>query len=130
MKTKPQILVVDDNEVMLRLLTGLLSRNYEVISKKSAIEAFRWLEEGNHPALIISDLMTSSMDNTAFIRNLKVSGFYKDTPIIMLSAVVNSSTEIENVLSKVNAFFPKPFNPIQLTDTISQLLTPHLHAAA
>lgn len=128
MKTKAQILVVDDNPVMLKFLHNLLSEHYEVVSKVSAISAFRWLEEGNYPSLIISDLMTPGMDNMSFVKNLKISGFYRDTPIILLSAVLKTGQVFQAPGFKIDAFFSKPFNPVKLKDTIGELISVKYHA--
>lgn len=130
MKTKAQILIVDDNAVMLKFLAGLLSDKYQVVSKPNAYEAFRWLEEGNYPSLIISDLMAADMDNRLFVKNLKVSGFYRNTPVVALSTILKNGPDAEELASMVDAFFPKPFNPVKLTETITYLLTDRYHATA
>ncbi len=129
MKTRAQILVVDDNAVMLKFLTSLLADKYEVVSKLSAFEAFRWLEEGNYPALIISDLMSPGMDNFTFVKNLKISGFYRNTPVVMLSTILQSRQPWD-LAPMVDAYFTKPFNPIKLKDTITHLLTEKYNATA
>lgn len=131
MKPKAQILIVDDNAVMLKFLTNLFSEKYDVVSKMNAMEAFHWLQEGNYPALIISDLMTPDMDNRSFVKNLKISGFYRNTPIVLLSTILKSGPEeVEELSTMADAFFPKPFNPVKLTETITYLLTERYHATA
>ncbi len=129
MKTRTQVLVVDDNIVMLKFLTNLLSEKYQVVCKLNAFDALKWLEEGNHPSIIISDLLTPGMENLAFVKNLKVSGFYRNTPMILLSEILQSSQSSRDLAATVDAYFPKPFNPVQLQDTIGDLLTKY-HAAA
>jgi len=130
MKTRAQILIVDDNVVMLKFLTNLFSGKYDVVSKLSAFEAFEWLEEGNYPALIISDLMTPDMDNRSFVKNLKVSGLYRNTPVVALSTILQNGPDAEELASMVDAYFPKPFNPIKLSETITFLLTDRYNATA
>ena len=82
---KIQILVVDDDLIILKLLNFILSKDYELVIKDSGIEALNWLEEGNDPGLVISDLEMPYLDGSSFIHNLKISGYYRDTPVIMLS---------------------------------------------
>ena len=119
---KKQILVVDDDVSILKLLNFILSKEYAVVMKASGIEAFSWLEEGNYPELIISDLQMPYFDGTSFIRNLKISGFYRDTPVIVLSGAVDVKEQVEKMPFAVEGYLNKPFNPTILKMTISDVL--------
>ncbi|RYE37179.1 MAG: response regulator [Sphingobacteriaceae bacterium] len=118
---KKQILVVDDDLSILKLLNFILSKEYEVVMKSSGIEAFAWLEEGHYPELIISDLEMPYFDGTSFIRNLKISGFYRDTPVIVLSGADDLKTRVERMSFAVEGYLNKPFNPAGLKETIRQV---------
>ncbi len=119
---KKQILVVDDDVSILKLLNFILSKEYTVVMKTSGIEAFSWLEEGNHPSLIISDLQMPYFDGTSFIRNLKISGFYRNTPVIVLSGAHDITEQVEKMSFAVEGFLNKPFNPNALRETISNVI--------
>ncbi len=119
---KKQILVVDDDLVILKLLNLILTDNYDVVSKSNGIEAFKWLEEGNFPDLVISDMMMPYLDGSSFVRNLKNSGFYRDTPIIVLSGAENLDELVGMMPFKVYGYFKKPFNPAALKTAISNIL--------
>jgi len=118
---KKQILVVDDDVSILKLLNFILSKEYTVVMKTSGIEAFSWLEEGNYPELIISDLQMPYFDGTSFIRNLKISGFYRDTPVIVLSGADDIEEQVENMSFAVEGYITKPFNPASLKVAISNV---------
>jgi len=118
---KKQILVVDDDISILKLLNFILSKEYTVVMKTSGIEAFSWLEEGNYPELIISDLQMPYFDGTSFIRNLKISGFYRDTPVIVLSGADDIEEQVENMSFAVEGYITKPFNPASLKAAISNV---------
>jgi two-component system chemotaxis response regulator CheY len=119
---KKQILVVDDDVSILKLLNFILSKEYEVVMKTSGIEAFAWLEEGHYPELIISDLQMPYFDGTSFIRNLKISGFYRDTPVIVLSGADDIQEQVEKMPFAVEGYINKPFNPASLLTAISDVL--------
>ncbi|MGI4728689.1 MAG: response regulator [Janthinobacterium lividum] len=119
--TKKQILVVDDDLSILKLLNFILSKEYEVVMKSSGIEAFAWLEEGNYPELIISDLEMPYFDGTSFIRNLKISGFYRDTPVIVLSGAYDLEEKVKRMSFAVEGYLTKPFNPAGLKAIIQQV---------
>lgn len=118
---KKQILVVDDDVSILKLLNFILSKEYNVVMKSSGMDAFGWLEEGNFPELIISDLQMPYFDGTSFIRNLKISGFYRDTPVIVLSGAHDIKEQVERMSFAVEGYINKPFNPASLKDTINNV---------
>jgi len=119
---KTQILVVDDDMSILKLLNFILSKDYDMVIKNSGLEALSWLEEGNDPDLIISDLQMPYLDGQTFVRNLKISGFYKDTPIIVLSGSDNLGEVVGEMPYRIDSYLQKPFNPQSLKAAITQVL--------
>jgi two-component system, chemotaxis family, chemotaxis protein CheY len=120
---KKQILAVDDDVVILKLLNHVLHNHFEIIMHKSGIDAFAWLELGNFPSLVISDLQMPYFPGQSFVKNLKISGFYQDTPIIVLSGIANLEEEVAKMPFKVDAYIRKPFNPTKLKETIDEILS-------
>jgi two-component system, chemotaxis family, chemotaxis protein CheY len=120
---KDQILIVDDDPVISKLLGIILSKKYDIINKSNGIDAFRWLEEGNFPTLVISDLMMPYLDGSNFVKNLKISGFYRDTPVVVLSGMENLDIEIKKMPFTVDGYMAKPFNPTQLSEVIDNILS-------
>lgn len=118
---KKQILVVDDNPTILSLLNIILSKEYEVILKINGIEALNWLEDAHFPDLIISDLMMPYLDGTSFVRNLKISGFYKETPVIVLSGADDIEDQVKNMTFPIEGYLKKPFNPANLKTIIEDV---------
>jgi len=128
---KDQILIVDDDVIILKLLNFILSEEYTVITKSNGIDAFSWLEEGNYPALVISDLLMPYLDGSSFVKNLKISGYYRDTPVIVLSGLENLNEVVTQMPFRVEGHFHKPFNPDVLKKAIASILqTGHTHAAS
>jgi len=122
---KTQILVVDDDLSILKLLNFILSKDYDIVIKNSGLEALSWLEEGHDPALIISDLQMPYLDGQTFVRNLKISGFYKDTPIIVLSGTENLGELVADMPYNIDSYLHKPFNPASLKAAITKVLNLH-----
>jgi len=119
---KKQILVVDDELSILKLLHFILSKDYDLVIKQNGAEAISWLEDGNDPDLIISDLEMPYIDGGSFIRNLKISGFYRDTPVILLSGSDNLEAIVKQMPHKADCFLKKPFNPAELKSSITASL--------
>lgn len=119
---KKQILIIDDELSILKLLNFVLSKHYDLIIKNSGVDAFNWLDEGNDPDLIISDLNMPYFDGSSFIRNLKVSGYYRNTPVILLSGADDLEKKVSELEIKVESYIQKPFNPDELKSIINNLI--------
>jgi len=119
---KKVILIVDDDLGILKLLNFILSKEYDIVVKTNGFDALDWLEEGNMPEIIISDLAMPTFDGQAFVKNVKISGFYGDIPVILLSAAHDLDDQVANMPFKVDAYLHKPFQPAVLKTEISKIL--------
>lgn len=119
---KKLILLVDDEITVLKLLEFILKKDYELVIHNNGLEAISWMDEGNMPDLIISDLEMPYVDGLDFVRSLKTSGYYRDIPIILLSAAYSLEDLAEKLPYNFNLLMPKPFNPAKLKESIQTLL--------
>ena len=119
---KKTLLIVDDDLSILKLLNFILSKKYDVVVKNNGIDAFGWLEDGNMPELIISDLQMPYFDGQSFVKNVKISGFYRDIPVMLLSAAHDLEEQVDKMPFTVEAYIQKPFKPSELKTVINQLV--------
>ncbi|SEB09410.1 response regulator [Pedobacter hartonius] len=119
---RKQVLIVDDEPSILKLLNFILSKQYSIHMMESGYKAHLWLEDGNFPDIIILDLHMPHFDGTSFLKSIKISGYYREIPIIILSAAEGLDKIVANLPFKVEAYFPKPFNPESLKDEIVRVL--------
>lgn len=119
---KKVLLIVDDDLSILKLLNFILSKDYDIVVQTNGFDALDWLENGNIPELIISDLAMPTFDGQAFVKNVKISGFYKDIPVVLLSAAHDLEDQVATMPFKVDAYLQKPFNPTILKSEISKIL--------
>lgn len=104
------ILVVEDNDVNLRLVTFLLSSNgYEVREAADAQEALRLLE-GFHPRMVLMDLQLPRMDGYELTRRLKADPATRDILVIALTAHAMSGDEQKALEAGCDGYFTKPIN--------------------
>lgn len=109
-----RILIVDDKASFRDLLSQFLGRDYTVVTKNNGLDAFTWLQKGNIPDLIISDIEMPKMDGFEFISKVKQSGFYSNVPLLVLSCRDSSSDRIACLKAGADDYLSKPFNPEEL----------------
>lgn len=119
---KHQILIVDDEPNILRLLEYNLKDKYDIVLKNDGVEALLWLQEGNFPSVIVTDIMMPNMDGIELIKNIRGSGAFRDIPIIFLSAKSQSEDRIKGLKEGADDYIVKPFNPEELKIRIENLL--------
>ena len=55
---KKRILILDDKETIAKVLSIYLMAEYDCIWLQDGVQGMKWLQEGNLPDLIISDIRT------------------------------------------------------------------------
>lgn len=119
---KKLILLVDDEIAVLKLLDFILKKDYQLVVHHNGLSAISWMDQGNMPDLIISDLEMPYVDGLDFVRSLKTSGYYRNIPIILLSAAYSLEELTDKLPYTYDLLMPKPFNPDHLKEQIIRLL--------
>ena len=119
---KPQIFIVDDNEMMREFLSSYFGKEYGVTSFGSAEEVLGTLTPGFKPDLIIADYSMEGLDGLSLLRNLKTSGYYQEIPMIFVSGQQKSDTRIQCLEEGAEDFITKPFNPQELALKVKRIL--------
>ena len=114
MNQKDTILVVEDKKEIGLLLQFIFSNEYNVVYKENAIDALLWLQEGNVPILIISDISMPQMSGVEFLERLKSNMLYRSIPVFILSGREDSQTRIDVLEAGADDYIVKPFNPQEL----------------
>lgn len=126
---KKKVLVVDDEKTICVLLENFLSPEHIVVTKNSGLEALNWLDT-NIPDLIISDIQMSNMDGFEFLKEVRLKGFTKHTPVIMLSGRTESKERVKCYQIGAQDYLAKPFNPEELKEVVKKNLFPIHYASA
>lgn len=120
---KKQILLIDDSRPILCLLESVLSKNYNIYAVDDGLMAMSWLEKGNRPSLIISDLQMPNIDGWELIENLSASAFYGEIPILVLSGSDESIIRDRALELGLAGYATKPFDPVKLLEKVNDLLS-------
>lgn len=116
------ILVVDDKPSISNLIVQLLKGSYQVEVKDDGLAALTWMQEGNIPDLILTDLQMPNIDGIELIKKVKGSGYFSDVPIIVLSSKDSSKDRIECLKLGAEDYIMKPFNPEELQIRVEKVL--------
>lgn len=115
------LLIIDDNKEIVAFLAETLSQHYECHKAYNGREGLEIIDR-HTPDLIIVDQMMPEMDGFTFSRAVRKNYKTTTTPIIMLTAKDDMSTEMESIKVGVDIFMPKPFDIKKLQLRIAQLL--------
>lgn len=118
---RASILVVEDDADLLRLISRLLARHYNVYQAASAEKAKTILAD-HDINLIISDMMMPGMDGVEFCRWSKGRIESSHIPILLLTANAMEEAEVDAYEAGADGFMPKPFSMNVLLARISNLL--------
>jgi len=117
-----KILLVDDEEINLKLLTQwLVPLGYEVDYALNGEEAVRKARE-SQPDLIILDILMPVMDGYAACRILKEDPQTVSIPIIMVTAQFERESKLKGLSVSANEFLSKPIDRAELTIRVRNLL--------
>ena len=113
------ILLVDDEPMMLDLLSLYLSSlGYQCIKKESAREALKFLES-NTVDLILLDIMMPDMSGLEACQEVRKNW---DIPIIMLTALGDKADIIRGLNIGADDYISKPFDEEELVARIEAVL--------
>ncbi len=119
--TKPQILLVDDNEDILDFLVTDLGEKYAVVTAHNGKEALEVLARESIQ-LVVSDIMMPVMDGFELCKAIKSDIDNSHIPIILLTAKNTLQSKIEGLETGADAYIDKPFSPEHLQVQVANLL--------
>ncbi len=117
---KAQLVVIDDDEKLLRIIADTLQdAGYQTVAFTTSDEAFRFLKE-NTPDLILSDinLETSTMGGFTFYEKVREIERLHEIPFIFLSGLTDEVLVRTGKEMGVDDYLTKPFSDESLIATI------------
>jgi DNA-binding response OmpR family regulator len=121
-----KIMVVDDDKDATALFEEVLkAEGYEAILLNESIKAIP-LAKQEMPALFILDLMMPEPDGFKLCRMLRKEPEFRNTPIIIVTALNDTDSRIVAIGAGANDYLTKPFRLDELYASIKD----HLEEAA
>ncbi len=117
------ILIVDDDKIQRRMLSGILSKKYKTIEAENGSVGFDIVvKNAQEISLIILDLSMPVMNGFEFLKNAANNYLFNDIPIIVLTADENVSSIYKALELGANDILPKPFDSKKLLDKVNQII--------
>jgi DNA-binding response OmpR family regulator len=119
---RPRVLVVEDDEDLLRMLQRILGAVVEVSTATDGEHALQLLHAGAAPDLIITDWMMPRKDGLTLIREMKQDVRFKQIPVVILTAKTGPREVVAGINSGARHYVTKPFKPDDLLGKVKKVL--------
>ena len=123
-KTSPRLLIIEDNEEVLRSLKKYFTKkNYDVVTASNGLDGLKTYEgdpEGFD--LIITDLYMPEMDGEQLSQYIRNESSQPAVPVLMVTSRKDHSRLAGIKQSGVSAVFDKPFGADTLRTVIEKVL--------
>ena len=117
-----KILLVDDHSDIRRLIRITLGKSFEVLEAEDGVTALEIVRR-HKPALVVLDvMMPGAMDGLQVLDAIRSDPALRTMRVVMVTAR-GQSCDYENGMERgADAYFVKPFSPLQLVGAIKDIL--------
>lgn len=119
---RPKLLVVDDQALNIRILSGLFQDQCEVFMARNGVQALAHCES-DPPDLILLDVEMPEMDGFEVCRRLKLDPALAHVPVIFITGHDTPEEETRGLELGAVDFIAKPINPSIVTARVRTHLT-------
>lgn len=119
MNSMPHILVVDDDDDLLSLLTGFFSKHAHPVTAAANGAAMFEALESQKIDLVILDIMLEGEDGFSLCRRLRETS---KVPVIMLTAMADQTDRIVGLEIGADDYLVKPFDTRELLARVKAVL--------
>ena len=119
----PNILVVDDDDIMLKAIKNILNKDgFNVVTARDGKEAFELLDHTIYD-IVITDLMLPHANGLEVVGKLRHNQANRNVGIIVISSVGNEETITEAFRLGADDYLKKPIMAGELLMRIRKLIT-------
>jgi two-component system cell cycle response regulator DivK len=123
-----KVLVVEDNELNLRLFCDLLrAHDYEAEAVRDGREALD-RARAFAPDLIVMDIQMPYVTGVELTEAIRADEELKGIPIMAVTAYAGKGDEERIRAAGADAYVSKPISLLRFIETVESLMTPHVEA--
>lgn len=119
MDKKNRILIVDDDQFNISVLTEILHKDYKIMTAESGDEALKVVAAPHPPDLILLDILMPEMDGYQVCTRIKANENTAHIPIVFVTAVSEAMDAARAFEIGAVDYVTKPFNPITVKARIN-----------
>ncbi|WP_169813484.1 ATP-binding protein [Nocardia vaccinii] len=127
-RSKPVVVVIEDNPDLNRFVRQALSSRYQVLSAfdgRSGLD----LARRNQPDLLVCDIMMPEMSGDELLIHVRADPKLTNTPVLILSARADDDSRLALLRAGANDYLPKPFELTELHARVDNLVNLRLAEA-
>lgn len=120
-KERPMLIIVEDNEDVVRYLMTMFEDDYDIIVASNGEEGISKTRE-YIPDIILSDIMMPVVDGIRMLEVLKNDLLTSHIPVVLLTARADIASRLEGFERGADAYVAKPFNREELKAQVRSLI--------
>jgi CheY-like chemotaxis protein len=117
-----KILLVDDYSVIRQLIRVTIGKTFEVLEAEDGKTALDIVRRQKPDLVVLDVMMPGEMDGLQVLDAIKGDPLLKHTRVIMVTARGQACDYDDGVRRGADAYFIKPFSPLQLVAAIKETL--------
>ena len=116
------IVVIEDNELNMKLVRGLLSMGKYNIHEAGDAESGIELARQHLPDLILMDIQLPGMDGLTATRLMKEDSVFDDIPVVALTSYAMDGDEEKAIEPGCSGYISKPIDTRSFLETVARYL--------
>jgi DNA-binding response OmpR family regulator len=121
---KKKILLVDDHSDIRHLVRITLGRNFDVLEAENGTTALAVINSQNPDLVVLDVMMPGELDGLAVLDKIRADPQRNKMPVIMVTARGQANDYEDGMARGADAYFIKPFSPLQLVACIKEKIEP------
>ncbi len=122
MPAKSKLLMIDDDELTLRIFTLILNKLFDVTACKFGDEFLDLLKKKEYDVFLIDLSLRGDIDGIQLIKELRASDKYKNHPIVVVTANAFKKDEEIAISAGASKFLRKPIENERLLEELRACL--------
>ena len=117
-----KILIVDDQADIRRMMNIALGEDFDLLEAEDGLTALEMVRQHKPDVVLLDVMMPGDLDGLQVLEEIRNDPQLKHTRVILVSAKGQVSDCELGMQTGANAYFVKPFSPLQLLAAINEQL--------
>lgn len=117
-----KILLIDDHSDIRRLVRVTLGKAFEVLEAEDGVTGLEIARRAQPDLVVLDVMMPGELNGFQVLEAVRSDASLKHTKVIMVTARGQASDYERGMEGGADAYFVKPFSPLQLVATIKETL--------